>query len=38
MNIESGKFYRNRDLVMILRRISSNPRISFEDFINTVCH
>lgn len=37
LNIETGTFYRNRDLILIFRRMTSEPKISFETFIKTVC-
>ncbi len=33
LNIESGTFYRNRDIFLIFRRISSAERVTFEQLL-----
>lgn len=36
LNIETGKFYRNRDLSLIFKRISKTSRLSFEEFVKII--
>ena len=38
LNMETGTFFRNRDLVLIFRRITSEDKVSFEDFMNAICY
>lgn len=36
LNIETGKFYRNRDLVLIFKRLTKNPHITFQELLEVV--
>lgn len=36
LNIETGTFYRNRDLVLLFRRLTSQEKIVFQEFIGKV--
>lgn len=37
LNIETGTFYRNRDLILIFRRLGSDTKLSFDAFLKVVC-
>ena len=37
LNIETGKFYRNRDLGLIFKRLSKTNKVSFEEFLRIIC-
>ena len=36
INIETGKFYRNRDLITLYKRITRTHRLVFEDLIKII--
>ena len=36
LNIETGTFYRNRDLILLFRRMTSAETIAFSDFISVI--
>jgi hypothetical protein len=37
LNIESGTFYRNRDIFLIFRRFTNGERTSFEGLLSEIC-
>ena len=38
MNLETGTFFRNRDLALIFRRLTASDRLGFEDFMSVLCY
>ena len=34
LNMETGTFYRNRDLYLIFRRLTKTTKIDFDDFMD----
>ena len=37
LNLETGSFFRNRDVILIFRRMTKTPEITFTDFLKTIC-
>ena len=37
LNIESGSFYRNRDIYLIFQRLAGGERVSFEEIMGQIC-
>lgn len=36
LNIETGKFYRNRDLITIFKRITKINKINFQELMRNI--
>ena len=38
LNMETGSFYRNRDLILIFKRFTQSPRLQWEEFMQVLNH